>query len=52
MRGRGREMLAKGDEGPVFQRNLWLREVNALVEGRPLTDWRLPAEPFTTMTNM
>jgi hypothetical protein len=52
VRGRGREMLAKGDEGPVFQRHLWLREVNAMVEGRPLTDWALPAETFTTQTNL
>jgi 5,5'-dehydrodivanillate O-demethylase len=51
VRGRGKEMLAKGDEGPVFQRHLWLREVNAMMEGRPLTDWTLPAEPFTTQTN-
>lgn len=51
VRDRGKEMLAKGDEGPVFQRHLWLREVNAMMEGRPLTDWALPVEPFTTQTN-
>jgi 5,5'-dehydrodivanillate O-demethylase len=43
---RGPELLAPSDEGPLFQRNLWLREINALVEGRPLTEWKLPAEPF------
>jgi hypothetical protein len=37
------------DEGPLFQRKLWLREISAMLEGRPLTDWTLPAEPFTTM---
>ncbi len=49
VRGRGSEMLAAGDAGPVFQRNLWLREVNALVQGKPLTDWKIPDEPFTAM---
>lgn len=44
---RGRENLARGDEGPIFHRRLWLREVSALLEGRPLTQWRLPAEPFS-----
>jgi 5,5'-dehydrodivanillate O-demethylase oxygenase subunit len=46
---RGPELLAPSDEGPLFQRNLWLREVNRLVEGKPLTEWRLPAEPFARM---
>ncbi|HEX9810060.1 MAG TPA: hypothetical protein VGC25_10745, partial [Alphaproteobacteria bacterium] len=41
------ECLALGDEGPIFHRRLWLREVGALLEGRPLTEWRIPAEPFT-----
>jgi hypothetical protein len=36
----------------VFQRHLWLREVNAMMEGRPLADWTLPTEPFTTQTNL
>jgi 5,5'-dehydrodivanillate O-demethylase len=49
IRDRGEEHLAAGDEGPVFQRNLWLREVNAMNEGRSLTPWRLPKEPFTIM---
>jgi 5,5'-dehydrodivanillate O-demethylase len=46
--GRGYEFLAPGDEGPLFQRKLWLREVNAMAAGKPLTNWQLPAEPFTT----
>lgn len=48
---RGPELLAVSDEGPLFQRKLWLREVSAMLEGRPLKQWKLPAEPFTTMTN-
>jgi hypothetical protein len=31
----------------VLLRRLWLREVNALVEGGPLTEWNIPTEPFT-----
>jgi 5,5'-dehydrodivanillate O-demethylase len=38
---RGEETLALGDEGPVFHRRLWLREVGAMQAGKPLTDWRL-----------
>jgi 5,5'-dehydrodivanillate O-demethylase len=48
IRARGPEFLAPGDEGPLFQRRLWLREINAMAQGKPLTDWQLPAEPFTT----
>jgi hypothetical protein len=29
-----------------LQRRLWLREVNALMEGRPLKDWKIPDEPL------
>jgi len=44
--GRPREHLAGSDERLVLLRKLWLRDVNALVEGRPLTDWKIPAEPL------
>ncbi len=47
LKGRGKEMLAATDVKLVLLRRLWLREVNALVEGRPLTDWTLPAEPLS-----
>jgi len=48
IRERGEEFLAPSDEGPLFQRQLWLREINAMAQGKPLKDWRLPSEPFTT----
>ena len=48
VRDRGAEFLAPSDDSPLFHRQIWLREVNALAEGRPLTDWKLPSEPFTT----
>jgi len=44
---RGEECLAVSDEGPIFHRRLWLQEVNAMMDGKPLTDWRLPAEPLS-----
>ncbi len=44
--GRGREHLASTDARLVLLRRLWLREVNALVEGRPLTDWKIPTKPL------
>ena len=43
---RGPEMLARTDVKVALQRRLWLREVNALMEGRPLKDWRIPDEPL------
>lgn len=49
IRERGPELLAVSDEGPLFQRKLWLREVGAMLEGRPLKDWRLPDTPLTGM---
>jgi 5,5'-dehydrodivanillate O-demethylase len=43
---RGPELLAPSDTRLILLRRLWLREVNALAEGRPLTDWKYPTEPF------
>jgi hypothetical protein len=43
---RGPEMLARTDVKVALQRRLWLREVNALMEGRPLKDWKIPDEPL------
>jgi 5,5'-dehydrodivanillate O-demethylase len=43
--GRGRETLASTDAKPMMIRRLWLREVTAMLEGRPLTQWQIPAEP-------
>jgi 5,5'-dehydrodivanillate O-demethylase len=44
--GRGEELLAPSDKRIVMLRRLWLREVSAMLEGKPLTDWKLPTEPF------
>ena len=52
IKGRGAEFLAPGDEGPLFQRRLWLREVNAFAQGKPLTEWVLPAEAFTVTATL
>jgi 5,5'-dehydrodivanillate O-demethylase len=46
IKGRGPELLAATDQRLVVFRRMWLREVNALVEGRPLKDWKIPAEPL------
>jgi hypothetical protein len=43
---RGRERLVDTDKKVILMRRLWLQEVSALVEGRPLTDWMIPAEPL------
>ena len=39
IKDRPREHLAGTDARLVLLRRLWLREINALVEGQPLTDW-------------
>jgi 5,5'-dehydrodivanillate O-demethylase len=42
IRGRGKEHLAASEGRLLLLRQLWLREVNALVEGRPLKNWTVP----------
>ncbi len=39
---RGAERLGRGDVGVIAIRKLWLRELRALAEGRPLTPWSRP----------
>jgi 5,5'-dehydrodivanillate O-demethylase len=46
LKGRGQEHLAPSEARIILLRRLWLREVNALAAGEPLTDWRIPAEPL------
>jgi 5,5'-dehydrodivanillate O-demethylase len=50
---RGRERLVDTDKKVILMRRLWLKEVSALMEDRPLTEWKIPAEPlqqFATAT--
>jgi 5,5'-dehydrodivanillate O-demethylase oxygenase subunit len=44
---RGKEHLAATDTKVALLRKLWLREVSALVEGKPVKDWRLPQQPLS-----
>lgn len=44
--GRDKEMLGSTDVKPVLLRRLWIRDLTALLEGRPITDWQVPAEPI------
>ena len=46
IKGRGEEMLAVSDGRVILTRKLWLREVNAMLAGLPLKEWKLPDEPF------
>jgi 5,5'-dehydrodivanillate O-demethylase oxygenase subunit len=43
IRERGPEMLAPTDAKLIVMRRIWLREVSALLEGKPLTQWKIPA---------
>jgi 5,5'-dehydrodivanillate O-demethylase len=40
---RSREQLSRSDKGVVFIRRIWMRELRALVEGKPLKAWRRPS---------
>ncbi len=46
IKDRPREHLAGTDARLVLLRRLWLREINAMIEGRPLTDWKIPEVPL------
>jgi 5,5'-dehydrodivanillate O-demethylase len=46
IRGRSKEHLAASETRVVLLRQLWFREVNALVDGQALTDWKMPPEPL------
>ncbi|MGH6769101.1 MAG: Rieske 2Fe-2S domain-containing protein [Xanthobacteraceae bacterium] len=44
--GRGRERLVDTDKKVILLRRLWLQEVTAMLAGKPLTRWQMPAEPL------
>ncbi len=46
IRDRAREHLGRNDTKVIFIRRLWERELRALAEGRPLTEWQVPREPL------
>ena len=41
---RSAERLAQLDMGVVMRRKLWEREMKALAEGKPLTEWIIPTQ--------
>jgi 5,5'-dehydrodivanillate O-demethylase len=46
IRDRQRERLGRNDTKVIFIRRLWERELQALAEGQPLTDWQVPSRPL------
>jgi 5,5'-dehydrodivanillate O-demethylase len=40
---REHERLGRGDIGVILLRKIWLRELQALADGKPLKNWRRPA---------
>ena len=44
--GRGRERLVDTDMKVILMRRLWLQEIGALLDDKPLTDWKIPSEPL------
>jgi 5,5'-dehydrodivanillate O-demethylase len=49
--GRGQENLGRTDAKPVMVRRIWLREISAMLEGRPMKDWTIPSEPIGSIPN-
>jgi 5,5'-dehydrodivanillate O-demethylase oxygenase subunit len=43
------ERLGTTDAKVILMRKLWLREVSAMVDGRPLTEWKIADEPLQVM---
>jgi 5,5'-dehydrodivanillate O-demethylase len=50
--GRGVETLSTNDSKPLLIRRLWLREVTAMLEGKPMKDWQVPPSPRDANTTM
>ena len=45
---RNREHLARTDSKPIMNRRLWLREIRAMLNGEPMTEWQLPEQPLSS----
>jgi 5,5'-dehydrodivanillate O-demethylase len=45
------EVLGRSDRGVILYRNMWMRELNAMVEGRKLKNWQIP-NALTTQTGV
>jgi 5,5'-dehydrodivanillate O-demethylase len=43
------ENLGRSDRGVILYRSMWIRELTALTEGRPLKQWHVP-NALTTQT--
>lgn len=44
-----RERLGRSDKGVILVRKLWTRELRAMAEGTPLTDWQYDLEEIQVM---
>jgi 5,5'-dehydrodivanillate O-demethylase len=49
LKGRPEEKLARTDIKIALQRRMWLRDINAMLSGKPLKDWKLPEEPLANL---
>jgi 5,5'-dehydrodivanillate O-demethylase len=48
LKGRPKELLARTDVKVALQRRMWLREINAMLAGKPMKDWALPGAPLAS----
>jgi len=49
IKGRTPERLGTTDAKPIIMRKIWLREISAMLEGRPLKEWTIEEEPLQVM---
>lgn len=45
------EILGRSDRGVILYRNMWMRELAAMVDGRPMKRWQVP-NALTTQTGV
>jgi hypothetical protein len=49
---RGPEWLARSDAKPILLRQMWMREINALLADRPLKQWKIPEQSLRPITSV
>jgi 5,5'-dehydrodivanillate O-demethylase len=49
LKGRPEEKLARTDIKIALQRRMWLRDINAMLTGKPIKDWKLPDGPLANL---
>jgi hypothetical protein len=49
---RGMEWLARSDAKPILLRQMWMREIEALLDSRPLKQWKFPEKSLRPLVSV